>query len=265
MESKLSIITKLVEEFDSLAISEEVNWEKFNLYSIVHHSTAIEGCTLTDVETQLLIDEDITAKGKKFLDHAMVKDNYAALQFILKQGKMQTPLSVDLVQRCNGLVMKNTGGVVNSIMGSFDSSKGDLRLVNVTAGNRRFMDFRKVPQKLTELCAAFNQKMNDCTKNEALIHSFDLQYFLVSIHPFADGNGRTCRLFSNFIQHQFGWPLSTIFKEDKADYYTALKETDEKEDLSIFRTFMLDQYQKMLTVEIEKSKSRNGGNFNFLQ
>ena len=40
-------------------------------------------------------------------------------------------------------------------------------------------------------------------------------YRLVALHPFYDGNGRTCRLLMNFILMQAGFPAVTIRKEQK--------------------------------------------------
>ena len=47
----------------------QVDYQKFYLYSIVTHSTAIEGSTVTEIENQLLFDEGITAK-RAFTDRA---------------------------------------------------------------------------------------------------------------------------------------------------------------------------------------------------
>jgi len=57
-------IETLLREFDELGISESVDFDKYYLYSLITHSTAIEGSTLTENETQLLFDEGVTAKGK---------------------------------------------------------------------------------------------------------------------------------------------------------------------------------------------------------
>ena len=50
--------------YTASGIEQQVDYNKFYLYSLVTHSTAIEGSTITEVENQLLFDEGITAKGK---------------------------------------------------------------------------------------------------------------------------------------------------------------------------------------------------------
>ena len=57
-------IEELYMEFQQLGISQSVDYEKYYLYSLITHSTAIEGSTLTEMDAQLLFDEGVTAKGK---------------------------------------------------------------------------------------------------------------------------------------------------------------------------------------------------------
>ena len=67
-------LLKLNEEYISLKLSDMVDYNKFYLYSIITHSTAIEGSTLTELDTQLLFDDGITAKGKSIEHHLMNQD-----------------------------------------------------------------------------------------------------------------------------------------------------------------------------------------------
>ena len=55
-----------------------------------------------------------------------------------------------MLKGLSAIVMKNTGSTYNTLQGSFDASKGDLRLLNVTAGagGRSYMNFLRVPDRL---------------------------------------------------------------------------------------------------------------------
>ena len=53
-------IEELYKEFQQLGISQSVDYEKYYLYSLITHSTAIEGSTLTEMDAQLLFDEGVT-------------------------------------------------------------------------------------------------------------------------------------------------------------------------------------------------------------
>ena len=61
------IMDRLLKRHKELGISDQIDYEKSYLYSIITHSRAIEGSTVTEVEAQLLFDEGITAKGKTAL------------------------------------------------------------------------------------------------------------------------------------------------------------------------------------------------------
>ena len=80
-------IISLLEKFKSLQLSKNIDFDKFNQYAITHHSTTIEGSTLSEIETQLLLDEGITPKGKPLLHSLMVQDHYRALLFIIDLAK----------------------------------------------------------------------------------------------------------------------------------------------------------------------------------
>ena len=60
MQENKVILLKLLKQHKELGISEQIDYDKFYLYSIITHSTAIEGSTVTEVEAQLLFDEGIT-------------------------------------------------------------------------------------------------------------------------------------------------------------------------------------------------------------
>jgi Fic family protein len=79
-------ISTLLKKYVDLNLNDVQDHEKFNEFSITHHSTTIEGSTLTEVETQLLLEEGITPKGKPLMHSLMVKDHYEALRFILKSA-----------------------------------------------------------------------------------------------------------------------------------------------------------------------------------
>ena len=63
----------LLKNYQDLNLPEVVDYDKFNLYAITHHSTFLEGSTLTEIETQLLLEEGRTPKGKPLAHSLMVK------------------------------------------------------------------------------------------------------------------------------------------------------------------------------------------------
>ncbi|MET4083207.1 Fic family protein [Pedobacter sp. UYP30] len=260
---------KLIEKYKALGIADILDHEKFNNISVVHHSTVLEGSTLTEVETQVLINEGLTPKGKPIIHSLMVTDHFSALKFILKEAGKKRPISVPLIQEINSLAIRNTGSVYNTILGVVDATKGEFRKGNVTAGNTYFPNYDKVKDLTRDLADKISGMMkSNISVVDQLRLSFDAHYSLVSIHPFYDGNGRTSRLLMNYIQHYYKLPLAIVHKENKADYIQALIDTREKQDLSVFRGFMDKEYTHLLKSEIQRFQEikhpKKGRGFSFL-
>jgi Fic family protein len=266
MKSKESMKTlELINKYMALELDKAIDYEKFNLYLITNHSTWIEGSRLTLIETQLLLDENITPKGKDLNDSLMTIDHHKALLFTLSLAKNKTALNSDLIKQINSLVMKNTGKIMNTALGTVDSTKGDFRKMEVFIRDKSFPNFEKIPGLVDEFCNKLNKmiKESGTDKIKQLEISFWAHYNLVSIHPFVDGNGRTSRLVMNYVQEYFNLPLAIVFKEDKQEYFTALSLADEKKDITPFYEFMFKQYNKHLSKEINKNKSKGRG-FSFI-
>lgn len=264
MEKSINELRKVLQEYKQLGIQEQIDHKKFYLYSIITHSTAIEGSTVTEIENQLLFDEGITAKGKPMVEQLMNLDLKLAYEQSMVWANEHRPFSVQMLKKLSAIVMRNTGSNYSTLMGEFDSSKGDLRLVGVTAGigGRSYMDYRKVPIKLEEFCKQMNERREALIKNpnpmDAYLLSFDAHNILVTIHPWVDGNGRMSRLIMNYIQYEFGLIPTKVVKEDKAEYIQALNDSREEESMVPFQLFMLKEHTKNLKNEItEHVKSQN--------
>ena len=67
-------LLRLLQQHKALGISDQIDFDKFYLYSIITHSTAIEGSTVTEVEAQLLFDEGITSSKRTMLEQQMNLD-----------------------------------------------------------------------------------------------------------------------------------------------------------------------------------------------
>ena len=114
------------------------------------------------------------------------------------------------------------------------------------------MNFQKVPAKLKEFCDWLNaRRAKKMTVAERYNLSFEAHYRLVTIHPWADGNGRMARLLMNHIQFEFGLIPAKVLKEDKGDYINALIATRENENISYFLEFMAGEMVKTISSDID--------------
>ena len=128
MEKSINELRKVLQEYKQLGIQEQIDHKKFYLYSIITHSTAIEGSTVTEIENQLLFDEGITAKGKPMVEQLMNLDLKQAYEQSMVWANEHRPFSVQMLKNLSAIVMRNTGSNYSTLMGEFDSSKGDLKL-----------------------------------------------------------------------------------------------------------------------------------------
>lgn len=279
MDKVLDIqIEKALRTYRASGVEDQVDYQKFYLYSIVTHSTAIEGSTVTEIENQLLFDEGIAAKGRSLTEQMMnvdLKDAYLYAFRIASENPIYTP---QLLQQLSALVMRRTGSEYSTIAGHFDSSKGEFRLCNVSAGigGRSYLAYNKVPRAVDDFCSWLNEEIATADReNIAACYrlSFEAHFLLVTVHPWVDGNGRTTRLVMNMIQRQLGLIPSIVRKEDKGEYIQSLVDSRENDDSTIAQDVMLRhhianinrrilQYQENDTVNAQSDTVNDTANAN---
>ncbi|MCM1223924.1 MAG: Fic family protein [Lachnospiraceae bacterium] len=244
-------------------VEEQVDYQKFYLYSIVTHSTAIEGSTITEIENQLLFDEGIAAKNRSLKEQMMnvdLKDAYLHAFRIASENPTYTP---EMLRQLSAHVMRRTGSEYSTIAGQFDSSKGDFRLCNVSAGigGRSYLAYNKVESAVADFCKWLNDEIATVDKKDIAACyrlSFEAHFRLVTIHPWVDGNGRTTRLVMNMIQRQLGLVPSIDRKEDKGEYIQSLVDSRENEDSTIAQDTMLRHHIANLNRRVAEYQHTEG-------
>jgi len=256
VEEIIGIFTEKREEFLKLRLHEAINWEKYNLMFISHQSAAVEGSSLTRLESQLLLDEGITPEGKPFEHSQMEKDHYAALEYVVKEATTKQKISPEYIRAVSAMVMHGTGKMYHVAHGSFDSSKGEYRKTGVFAGETGFPNFVKVEQLVKTLCDNLQVKIDQPdTLREIYNMAFDFHFDLVSIHPFADGNGRVSRLMMNHILIYHDQVPAIIHKEDRKKYISSLEESRQSGSHEPMRKFLYEQQVKEFERQIAKGQA----------
>ncbi len=250
------ILLRLLQQHKELGISEQIDYQKFYLYSIITHSTAIEGSTVTEVEAQLLFDEGITSSKRTMMEQQMNLDLKAAYDYGMQWIKQHEDITVDWLVLLASKVMARTGSEYHAVGGDFSAAKGELRKLNVTAGlgGKSYMSYLKVSSRLETFCEELNRRRKSIdVRDVAAIYdlSFWAHYELVTIHPWADGNGRTCRLLMNLLQMEYDVLPTKVLKEDKAEYIQALIDTREQEEINIFIDCMTRLHCQHLKADID--------------
>ena len=250
-------LKEVIDKYNSLGINQQLDYDKFYLYSIITHSTAIEGSSVTEVEAQLLFDEGITSSKRTITEQMMNLDLKNAYEKSFDYAKNHEKLTVEMLCKLSSILMQNTGTEYNTIAGSFSSAKGELRLVNVSAGRggKSYLAWQKVPDRLQKTCDYLNRRRSEIDKNnieEIYKLSFEAHYLLVSIHPWADGNGRMSRLVMNMIQKEFDVIPSIVKKENRVEYIQSLASSQVKDDMQDFMDFMMNHHIQNLLQQINE-------------
>ena len=150
---------------------------------LTYHSNAIEGNTLTQSETQIVVEKGITIGGKPLKDHLEAINHVEAIDFIRNLAIEDRIMTEWDIRQIHGLVCKG------------DRGAGAYRTVNVMAAgsNYRYPDAIKVPELMQE----FGKWLQSAPALHPVELAAEIHYRLVTIHPFQDGNGRTARLLMN--------------------------------------------------------------------
>jgi len=180
-----------------------------------YNSNSIEGNTMSLRETQMVIQEGITIKGKSLREHFETHNHDKAIDYLYSIVDDNYKLrSIDILS-IHGLVLRSIE----------DDFAGRIRNGGVRISGANFMppNANKVSDYLDDLIDFVNTNPLDLNDIElATIY----HHKLVWIHPFFDGNGRTVRLSMNLLLMRCGFPPAIILKNDRKKYYEALNQAN---------------------------------------
>jgi Fic family protein len=201
-----------------------------------YNSNAIEGNTLSLRETQLVIQEGITVRGKSLREHLEARNHPDAVDYVEKLAQKQTTIKQDDILKVNALLMR----------GIDDQNTGKYRAGQVRVAGATFMppSASKIQSLINELLRTLNQNPDELTPIElaAFFH-----HKLVYIHPFLDGNGRTARLLMNVTLIRNGYPFTVLLKVDRPKYLRTLSEADHG-NLIPFANFLANSVERSLDI-----------------
>jgi Fic family protein len=178
---------------------------------LTYHSNAIEGNTLTLMETRLIIFDGLTVGGKRMREHFEAINHYQAVEHIESFVHHETHLTEWEIKNIHALVLKNID----------DDNAGRYRNLNVriTGARHEPPDFLQVPAQMYDLMQWYTTEARSL---HPVLRAAELHSRFVGIHPFVDGNGRTGRLIMNLDLLAAGFPFAIIPVERRLAYYEAL-------------------------------------------
>ena len=198
--------------------------------SFTYDTQRIEGSTLTLRETADLLEKGITPKNRPIRD---VKEAEAHRDLFYEILDLKKDLSLQMVLEWHWKLFSLTKPDI----------AGKIRKHQVTISGSRFMP--PSPVEVYPLVTEFFKWYN---KNKGKIHPVELAAIahlkFVTVHPFADGNGRISRLIMNFILHKKDYPMLDIKYEGRNSYYNALEKSHLKKEDRTFLQWLVKRYIK---------------------
>ena len=201
---------------------------------LTYSSNAIEGNTLTAVETELVIDKGVTIAGKPLKDHLEALDHYEAIALARDLARSDRPPTEADIRALHGMVLRRS---MPDAAGRY-ADQG--RFIRTEEGRHTFPNATEIPA----LMRAFVDWLS--TKPLTYDHAFEAHWRLVVIHPFNDGNGRTARLLMNLLLMRGGYPPISVRPEDRQTYLRYLANDQAGRGDADFRMLMSERLEATL-------------------
>ena len=208
-EKLLRMKEQLKEQRDGLPREALESFDKSFDIEYAHNSTAIEGNTLTLIQTKAIIEDGLSVGGKTLREIYEVANHDKAFAYVKKCVAESKPLDEAAVKDIHALLMENilVGGVYRNV---------EVRISG--AGHKP-----PAPNEMYRQIKNFYADLPYKTGLNAIELAAWTHAEFVRIHPFVDGNGRTSRMIMNYQLMAQGFLPVSIAKENRLEYFDALE------------------------------------------
>lgn len=234
---KAELYQKHITQVNSIALAK---WEANFEVEYTHESTAIEGNTLSLLETKVVLEDGLSVGGKHLREIFEVVNHKKAYEFIKEKIAEGQLLDEPTVKDIHSILMENI------------FAGGFYRNVNV-----RITGAQHIPPEPNEAYRQIKNFFADLTwkyKDDPITLAAWTHAEFVRIHPFIDGNGRTSRLIMNYqlLAHKLV-PIS-IPKLDRLEYFKRLEEYALSGNIEPFADYVAGLEEKRLDEFLEMYK-----------
>lgn len=207
------------------------------LVRLAHHSSAIEGNTITLPETATIILDQTLPNNSKITkrEYFEVLNHEQTFEYVIDQIENNTPLSVSVIK-----------DIHEKLTDRLQYDKGKFKVSENYIKGAEFSTAppRKVSELINQLIGNLEYKINVAFSDKDIVKAIlESHITFEKIHPFSDGNGRTGRMVMNYSLLKNGLPPLIIEKENKGLYNQILHEAQIKEipsenDIETFYDFV---------------------------
>ena len=252
IEDKLTQLTEKKQKLDKLKpLPRELvkNLEEWFKVELTYSSNAIEGNTLSRIETAEVIERGVSAviSGKALKDQLEAVNHAEALEFIkalAKERKSHQFITEKDIKAIHKIILN---GINDQWAGKYRQTE-----VFIKGADVEFPSAHKVPYLMTE----FIQWLEDQQGKHPVRVASEAHFKLVSIHPFVDGNGRTARLLMNLILMIGSYPMVVIRNEERISYLEAVNLGQTQDNLQPLYSLVEKSVERSLNVYLKMAQGK---------
>jgi len=225
--------------FDNFTLQQIREYYRIGL---TYTSNALEGNSLTETETKVVLEEGITIGGKRLQDHFEAIGHSDAYDFLLKNIQTKE-ITEEIIKKLHHLfyfrIDEQNAGMYRNIKVFLTGSKFTLPSP------------AEIPNLMHEL-------LNDLASVKNNLHSVEFAALVhkkfVFIHPFIDGNGRVARLLMNLALLQAGYTITIIPPILRSEYLKTLEKahTNDKDFIELIAKMVKETQQDYLRLFCDK-------------
>ena len=178
---------------------------------LTYTSNALEGNTLTESETKIVLEEGITIGGKPLKDHLEALGAAEAYDYLYTLAQEKT-IREDNIERLHRLIFFR--------IDELDAGRYRKHKALITGSKYPLPKPGDLPSLMKNLIPNMDElrKKKHPVEAAALFHKE-----FVFIHPFTDGNGRIARLLMNLIFLQEDFNIAIIPPVVRREYIDSLE------------------------------------------
>lgn len=209
------------------------------LVRLAHHSSALEGNTITLAETiSIILHNQVSSNRSVDLREVYeIKNHEQAFHFVIESLQENEQLSLYIVKEIHSLLMDR-----------LQYDRGQFKSVDNAILGADFMtaSVQETPFLMQQWVDNLNYRLEAAAgASEKLAALAEAHIAFERIHPFADGNGRTGRMLLNYSLLQHGFAPLIINSKDKATYLRFLTEQDTNSFSHFIEAALQEEQQRL--------------------
>lgn len=241
LKAKKSYLTKLTKKSPNplarLLATPDV-LEQIEL-SLTFHTNRLEGSSLTEHETALVLFENAALKDKTLIEQLEAKNHQSAIRHLFRYLTEGGRVDEALVRQLHGVLMNGIRDDAGRyrvhgvrIVGTFVPTANPIKvLLLMEQFSKRIC--KKLPKDIVQFVAETHAEFEQ-------------------IHPFSDGNGRIGRLLANALLLKANYPPAVITENIRRDYLSALNKAQLTADFTPLAHIIADAIMEGQTILNQK-------------